>query len=141
NGPWLSERIVAMGWRVKTRVILPDEREAVSGMLNYLRATHDVIVVTGGLGATRDDLTVEIVSELLGLAVEKDEAAQARLVDRLTARYGLEKAGQEAARHPGFKKPAGAIAFDNRAGLASGHFCAAKNVVFCLLPGVPREMK
>jgi molybdenum cofactor synthesis domain-containing protein len=65
NGPWLSEALRARGVTVTNIVVVGDRPDDVRGALDYLR-DHDLIVTSGGLGPTADDLTADVVAEWAG---------------------------------------------------------------------------
>ena len=62
NGSWLAQRLEALGVSVRLIVALPDEIELIAPVVREHAAAHDVVVVTGGLGGTPDDVTREAVA-------------------------------------------------------------------------------
>src|SRR5262249_17339755 len=109
----------------------------------------DVVVCSGGLGPTEDDLTVDIVARLAGVGVEIDEPARKRMEERFGAYYAREQAaGTLGARRDELVKiqlrqvrvPAGARVYVNPAGLAPAFEIAVRGVPVICLPGVPREL-
>ena len=87
NGPWLSGRLRQIGIPVNLRLIVDDNRERLAEALRVALEVSDVVLVTGGLGPTEDDLTREAAATALGVALRRDpetlEAIRARF-----ARFG-----------------------------------------------------
>lgn len=91
NGPWLAERLRELGVDVGRTVVVGDRRDDLAAALRFLLADHDLVLTTGGLGPTADDLTAEVVAEVQGRAVHLDEQLEARIhgiVAALNARRG-----------------------------------------------------
>jgi nicotinamide-nucleotide amidase len=85
NGPWLADRLEELGVDLAEIVIVGDRREEVLGALRFLAgAGAGVILTTGGLGPTADDLTAEVVAEFQGRAMELDVELQGR-IERIVA--------------------------------------------------------
>src|SRR5512133_2263879 len=76
NGSWLARRLEAAGTDVRLIAVLPDEIDEVARMLREQRERADLVLVTGGLGGTPDDLTREAVAAAFGVEqVEYGEVA------------------------------------------------------------------
>lgn len=137
NASWLAEELTDRGIEVGTIEAIADDRPLIVETLHRLSAKHLVIVCTGGLGPTTDDITSECVAELLGVPLVRDEASLAAI------RARMEKFGREMAESN--KKqadfPAGARVLDNRKGTAPGFQVALGHAQAFFMPGVPREMK
>jgi nicotinamide-nucleotide amidase len=91
NGPWLSERLRETGVDLAHITIVGDRREDMAGALRFLAHEGvDLIVTSGGLGPTADDLTTEVVAAFTGRALVLDEALEGRIaaiVAPLVARW------------------------------------------------------
>jgi nicotinamide-nucleotide amidase len=84
NGPWLSDRLRDLGVDLAHIMIVGDRREDVRAALDFLaREGMGLIVTSGGLGPTADDLTAEVVGEFQSRAMVLDEALQARIAEIL----------------------------------------------------------
>jgi molybdenum cofactor synthesis domain-containing protein len=129
NGSWLAKRLEALGVRVRLLAALPDEIEAVADFVREHAARSDVLVVTGGLGGTPDDLTREALAAAFG--VEQEEVPD--VAERLRARFSRDP--EYAARWA--LLPAGARPLQNPLGGAPGFVIG--NVY--VLPGLPAEME
>ncbi|QSW98470.1 competence/damage-inducible protein A [Haloterrigena alkaliphila] len=129
NATWLCERLAERGVSVERVTTLPDRIGDIARVVNEYRAEYDAVVVTGGLGPTHDDLTMEGVAAALGRDLEEHEGALAWLAEDGYSRADLTGGTADL--------PAGARALHNEEGVAPG---AALEGVY-VLPGVPREMK
>lgn len=129
NAPWLARRLEQLGLAVKLVASAPDEIEAVAELVRREAARLDVVVVTGGLGGTPDDLTREALAHAFG--VEQEEAPE--VAADLRARFTRDP--EYAARWA--LLPAGSRPLANPLGGAPGF--ALENVY--VLPGLPAEMR
>ncbi len=143
NAAWIGQRLAALGLDVARQTIVPDGRAVLEGMEERARLC-DVLLVSGGLGPTNDDVTRECAADFLGLPMELNDGVMAWLA----AYFGKRgKPVNEASRRQAMV-PRGARVLENSFGTAPGlYFPAelgtAKNLrchIF-LLPGPPREMK
>jgi nicotinamide-nucleotide amidase len=84
NGPWLSERLRELGVDHAYTVVVGDRREDLDEALRFLAARGvDVIVTSGGLGPTADDLTAEVVGAFAGRSMVLDDALEERIAEIL----------------------------------------------------------
>lgn len=91
NGPWLAERLRELGVDIGVVAVVGDRPEDLASALRYLRAEHDLVITTGGLGPTADDLTVEVVADVLDRPTAVSPVLQehiAAVVARLSAARG-----------------------------------------------------
>jgi molybdenum cofactor synthesis domain-containing protein len=129
NASWLARRLERLGLQVGLIVAVPDELETIAHWVREAAGSFDVLLVTGGLGGTPDDITRESVAAAFG--VEQEEVPE--LAAELRARFR---------RHPEYaarfaQLPAGSRPLRNPLGGAPGF--ALANVY--VLPGLPAEMK
>jgi nicotinamide-nucleotide amidase len=138
NATWLCEELTLIGHEVTEAVVVPDDRDEIRRTLERLAAKHGVIVSTGGLGPTTDDITNECVAAALGVALERDVASLEAIAARM-ARFGRTITPSNA-KQADF--PSGATILPNPNGTAPGF---AVNIGgHCrafFMPGVPAEMK
>lgn len=143
NSPWLFERVGETGASVAVAVVVDDDRDAIVGTLRWIATQADVIVISGGLGPTSDDLTRYAVADFAGVAVERQES----LVQHLEERY--RRVGrtmtEDALRQADI--PAGAVHHDPL-GTAAGFSMTIPpraevddGIRLHVLPGVPWEFK
>ncbi|WP_136602330.1 competence/damage-inducible protein A [Salinigranum halophilum] len=130
NATWLCERLTDRGVRVERVTTVPDRVADIARVVNEYRAEYDAVVITGGLGPTHDDVTMEGVAAAVGRTVEQHDEA----LEWLTTHGGYQ-AGDlvEGTTH----LPSGARMLPNTEGVAPG---AVVESVY-VLPGVPTEMK
>ena len=131
NASWLARRLAALGVSVRLIACVRDEIGEVAAFLREAGPGADVVIVTGGLGGTPDDLTREAVAAAFDVPTEEQEPLATELRERFASR-GL---GEYAARWA--RLPRGAEALDNPLGGAPGF--AVGNVY--VLPGLPSEMQ
>ena len=74
NSAWLAQALAPLGFEVASVTLLGDDREALVARLGDLVAEHALVVLTGGLGPTLDDLTRFAVADCCGVELERDEA-------------------------------------------------------------------
>jgi len=142
---WLGAELFQLGLRIQRQVCIPDGDEIRLALLESIPRS-DVILVTGGLGPTSDDITREITAELLGLPLEEDGAVLEH-IRRYLARRSREL---NANSYRQAQVPRGANVLVNGCGTAPGlHFPPQAGVMggvartphIFLLPGPPRELK
>lgn len=143
NAAWIGQRLAALGLEVSRQTIVPDGRAVYEGIEEASRRS-DVVLVTGGLGPTNDDVSRECAAELFGLPLELNEGVMQWLSDYFGKRG---KPVNEASRRQAMV-PRGARVLENPFGTAPGlHMPAGLGAerglhshIF-LLPGPPRELK
>ena len=129
NAAWLGERLTDRGASVRRVSVVPDRVADIARVVNEHAAEFDAVVVTGGLGPTHDDVTMEGVAAAVGRPVETSETALEWLTDE--GGYARDDLATGTA-----DVPAGARPLHNEVGVAPG--CVVENVY--VLPGVPEEM-
>ena len=137
NARWLSERLTELGFTVSSHVTVPDDAERIRGTLLRLGQESKVIVCTGGLGPTSDDLTTQAVADALGVELVRDADSLARIEARYRARNRVMPATN--LKQADF--PAGAQVLPNDVGTAPGFAVTIGNARAFFMPGVPREMQ
>jgi nicotinamide-nucleotide amidase len=146
NGPWVSERLAGQGVEVAHILVVADRPDDLEAGLRFLAAEGmDLIVTTGGLGPTADDLTGEIVARFAARELVLDREVEARIAEILRgfAKRGGFDFDEEAIMEANRKQamvPEGAIALDP-VGTAPGLVVPAGERVVIVLPGPPRELR
>jgi nicotinamide-nucleotide amidase len=137
NSPWLMDRLWELGLLVRRKTLVGDDRADLAAILAEATARCDVLVVSGGMGPTEDDLTAECVARAMGVPLELDEASLAAIRERF-ARLGR-------VMTPNNEKqalfPRGATVLPNRYGSAPGFTVRLGRAEVTCLPGVPSEFK
>lgn len=140
NASWLGDRLDRMGFRTVRVVTVGDDQAAISKALETALEGSDLVVVTGGLGPTHDDVTKRAVSELLGAELAIDPIVE----EELGSRYERRGRPFTEERRTMALVPAGFEALSNPVGMAPGLFFVREGERRCgilILPGVPVEMK
>lgn len=137
NATWLAEALTAIGFTVAELACVDDDRSRIEAVLRRLGAEHEVLVCTGGLGPTTDDLTTECVARVLGVPLVRDAAALEAIRERLS-RFGRKLAPSNE-KQADF--PEGARVLPNPNGTAPGFSVVLGRARAFFMPGVPHEMR
>jgi nicotinamide-nucleotide amidase len=137
NSLHITERLNAIGVHVAAKAIVGDDRQLLAALVTQALDHADLLVVTGGLGPTDDDVTREAVCAALSLPMHEDEAIIAVIQRRFEAR-GLHM--PDVNRRQG-QVPEGAVVLGNPHGTAPGLLIQHGDRLVVLLPGPPREMR
>lgn len=138
NGAEVARELTARGYRVVEVALLPDELGAVSSAVKRAAASCDVVVVTGGLGPTHDDVTREAVADALGLPLETDPGLEAGLAVA-AARHDSPETRKHMLRQA--QVLGGARILTAMLGTAPGQVVDGPRGLVALLPGPPAEMR
>jgi nicotinamide-nucleotide amidase len=146
NGPWLSERLRERGVEVATILIVADRRGDMRAALDFMAAEGlDLVVTSGGLGPTADDLTAEVVADFAGRPLALDTALEERIwavLERLRSRWpNLDEDAIRASNRKQALVPEGATVLEP-VGTAPGLVVPGRSAPTVLvLPGPPRELQ
>ncbi len=145
NAQWLSKRITSLGLPISRIAVVGDLVEEISQILQEaLSRSPHFIIVTGGLGPTFDDKTLEGVAQALDTTLAVDDTAL-KMVEQKYGAYaetlGREEIRLTSARVKMATIPKGAKPLPNPVGTAPAILIKSKNVSIYALPGVPSEMK
>jgi nicotinamide-nucleotide amidase len=144
NGPWISARLGELGVEVADILVVGDRAADLEAGLAFLAEQGcDLIVTSGGLGPTADDLTAEVVARFAGVEMVLDEAMERRIAEIVAGYARRLRFDPEALRIANRKQamvPAGAEALDP-VGTAPGLVVTTgRGPVVLVLPGPPREL-
>lgn len=137
NAAFLSENLNHMGFDVMYHFVVGDNPARLKAKLAEAFSDTDLVILTGGLGPTQDDLTKEIVAEYMGRGLYRDD----EVVEQLKGFF--EKRGHHMAEN-NMKQaylPEGCTPFYNASGTAPGFALNVDGKTAICLPGPPREMK
>lgn len=145
NGPWISEALADRGVEVAHILIVGDRPEDLEAALRFMAAEGmDLIVTSGGLGPTADDLTGEVVARFAGRELRIDTEMEEKISEIIRnfarRRGGLDEEALVAANRKQAMVPEGAVALDP-VGTAPGLVVPAGERVVVVLPGPPRELQ
>ena len=138
NANWLSKKLSSIGSNITLHITIPDERESIINSLDLLFSTQiDLIICTGGLGVTGDDITRDVIFSYFGSNGIFDKDYWAFLENKfLKFGYSLPDSNKSQAVSPDNGK-----VFSNPIGSARGLIYEKNNITLMVLPGVPGEMK
>jgi competence/damage-inducible protein CinA-like protein len=137
NATWLAEALTTIGFEVVDIACVDDDRGRIEATLTRLTQAHEVVVCTGGLGPTTDDITTECVARLASVELVRDEPSLEAIRDRL-ARFGRQMAASNA-KQADF--PRGSRILPNPNGTAPGFELELNRALAYFMPGVPFEMQ
>lgn len=137
NSNWLAGRLWALGLPLRRVITAPDELDEIVAVLREAAVLGEVVVSTGGLGPTRDDLTAEAAALAFGLPLEEHETALAQVEARYAA-WG--RPMQPSARKQALL-PKGCRVLENHWGTAPAFALDTPGSTLYFLPGVPKEMR
>jgi nicotinamide-nucleotide amidase len=145
NGPWVARELGELGFEVARIEIVGDRPEDLESALRHVAAADtDLVVTSGGLGPTADDLTAEVVAGFVGAPMELDEEMQQlihRRVSRWAERTGFAGPALDEATRKQAMVPRGAVAL-TPVGTAPGLVVQAPDgPLVVVLPGPPRELQ
>ncbi len=137
NSVWLMDRLWDLGIMARRKTLVADDRDDLAAALRETTSRADLVVMSGGLGPTEDDLTAEVVAAAMGVPLEVDEPS----LEAIRARFV--KLGREMtpnnAKQARF--PRGATVIPNRFGTAPGFSVRLGRAELIALPGVPVEYR
>jgi nicotinamide-nucleotide amidase len=137
NSLYISDKLAALGIELRIKSVVGDDRGDLAALLRQALARVDLVVLTGGLGPTDDDLTRDVVSDVLERPMTLDET----IVDQIRARFARRGLTMPDVNRRQAHVPAGALVLDNPNGTAPGLFIDHGAQAVVLLPGPPREMQ
>lgn len=144
NGPWVSEQLADLGVEVAHIMVVADRPRDLESALRFMAAEGmDLIVTSGGLGPTADDLTAEIVARFAERELVLDEEMEEKIAAILRNFARRFRFDEEAVREANRKQamvPEGAMPLDP-VGTAPGLVVPADDRVVIVLPGPPRELQ
>lgn len=137
NSLYLTEQLNSMGIEVRFKTVVGDDRRRVAEVLRTALQRSQLIILSGGLGPTEDDVNREVVAEVLERPLKEDAEVRRRLEERFR-RLGRAMAANNLRQA---QLPEGAEGLDNRVGTAPGIWIKQNGVIVILLPGPPPELE
>lgn len=137
NASWLGEKLSAIGFNIHCVETISDNREQIISSLSRLIAENNVVVITGGLGPTNDDITKHVLCDFFNTKLEFNQQAYDGMARYVLARN--QEINEKNLTQAQF--PQGAKLMQNPCGTASGMWFEKDTTVVISLPGVPHEMK
>jgi len=137
NSLFITKKLNEFGFTVMRKFVVGDREEEIVGALVSALKGSEIVIVTGGLGPTHDDITREIVAKALGRKLAQDSA----ILEELRLRYqqvALKMTGNNLRQA---MVPEGAVPMENPNGTAPGLFMKEGKTLLFLLPGPPLELE
>lgn len=143
NGPWVAQQLEGLGLEVAHSLTVADRREDLLDALAFSAEQGlELVVTTGGLGPTADDLTAEVVARFAGRELVLDERMERRIAEILSGfarRFSMDPEALRVANRKQAMVPEGATTVDP-AGTAPGLVVGAGEMTIVVMPGPPREL-
>lgn len=136
NSAWMAHELNSIGVRIKQISSVSDDREHILKALAEATQRADIILITGGLGPTKDDITKKTLADYFGVGFVENQEALDNVIS-IFAKYNrplLEVNRQQA------QVPANCEVLNNNNGTAPGMWFNHKGKVYVSMPGVPHEM-
>ena len=137
NAAFLAEKCAGLGLSCYYQTVVGDNRERLAGVIRTALERSDILILTGGLGPTQDDLTKETCAKVMGLPLVTDQHTKERLKEYYKGRK------KEDLPESNWKQaviPEGAVVFDNGNGTAPGLVVEQNGKTVILVPGPPNEL-
>ncbi len=137
NAAYISKKMSEQGFDVLYHSVCGDNKKRLTDTVKHALSRADILITTGGLGPTYDDISMQVCADAVGLELEENEGVVAFLKDYFakTGRVMTENNMKQAL------VPVGATVFQNNFGTAPGVCIEKDGKVIVLMPGPPREMK
>ncbi len=137
NSLFLTGRLNDFGIDVRSKSVVGDDRADLARVLREALARADLVITTGGLGPTEDDLTRDVVADVLGRPLEEDAGVLQRIFDRFARRgFVMPESNRRQAM-----VPRGGVVLSNPHGTAPGLWIESEDHVVVLFPGPPKELQ
>jgi nicotinamide-nucleotide amidase len=137
NSLFVADRLAILGIQLRSKAVVGDDRERITDLCRQTMNRSDLIVLTGGLGPTDDDLTREAVADALGRELVEDPA----LTEAIAARFAIRGLAMPEINRRQAHVVQGGVALPNPHGTAPGQYIEHGDKVLVLLPGPPRELQ
>ena len=137
NSKYISEKLTDMGIDVTRQVSVDDDLDEIVKELEYSTKSSDLIIISGGLGPTNDDITRDAVAKFLNRKIYLDQAEKEKMIDRFT-RLGRTMTPNNLKQVMLIE---GSEKIENKWGVALGESIEFKGKRIILLPGPPNEME
>ena len=137
NSAWLSGQLASIGVRIAAHATVPDDLAGVERAIRSAANACDVLLISGGLGPTEDDLTRQALAAVLGVPLEMNDEA----LHRLAAFFRSLKREMPESNKIQAMLPRGSTMIENTCGTAPGIRVEVGLCRIFVMPGVPKEMK
>ena len=136
NAAWLGEQLNLLGFKVIAGLVIPDDKIAIENALNDF-SSADLIIMTGGLGPTKDDITKHTLCTYFDTELKRNIEIESKIIAYFQSReLPILQSNKDQAL-----LPEACEVLPNSRGTASGMWFEKNNTIYVSLPGVPYEMK
>ena len=136
NAAWLGEQLNLLGFKVIAGLVIPDDKIAIENALNDF-SSADLIIMTGGLGPTKDDITKHTLCTYFDTELKRNIEIESKIIAYFQSReLPILQTNKDQAL-----LPEACEVLPNSRGTASGMWFEKNNTIYVSLPGVPYEMK
>lgn len=137
NSAWLGQQLTANGINLLRKTAVSDNPDEIKASLKEAMNRSEIILLTGGLGPTKDDLTKAALADFFGMKMRFEESVLAAITE-LFRRFGREVTPTNRTQA---EVPDGCVVIENKNGTAPGMWFDRDGKIVVSMPGVPHEMK
>ena len=137
NASWLGETLSKSGAEIIKTVAISDKKNEIIASLNAIYDNTDCIIITGGLGPTKDDITKYTLAEYFGSELKQDK----HTLDKIESFFNQRNRPMLDSNYKQAELPVDCTILENDYGTAAGMWFEKNNKIFISLPGVPYEMQ
>ena len=138
NSTFMAKALDKIGFSVVEMLTISDDKQAILSMLSAFQNKVDVVLITGGLGPTKDDITKKTFCDFFNDSLVQNDAVLAHVTELIE---GIYKRTITQLNKDQALVPSKAEVLFNKMGTAPGMWLKNENTVFVAMPGVPYEMK
>jgi nicotinamide-nucleotide amidase len=137
NAAFIGEKLELLGIQIREVITISDDREAIQSAIRRSFDNSDIIIMTGGLGPTKDDITKNVLADFFGSTMITDE----RQLGRIKAYFERRERMINELNEGVTQIPSNAQPLDNEKGTAAGMWFEEDGRILISMPGVPNEMR
>ncbi len=138
NSSWIGEQLALVGIDSHYQTKVGDNWDRIKAVLELALSRSDAVIVCGGLGPTQDDITRDVIADVMGVELRNDAAVEARIREFFSQRARFEMSANNLRQAD---VPVGATPMPVQPGTAPGLVCPVGDKVIYAVPGVPWEMQ
>ena len=137
NASWLGETLSKAGSEIIKTVVISDKKEEIISSLENISGTTNCVIITGGLGPTKDDITKYTLAEYFGSKLKQDK----HTLDKIESFFSQRNRPMLDSNYKQAELPVDCTILENDYGTAAGMWFEKNNKIYISLPGVPYEMQ
>jgi nicotinamide-nucleotide amidase len=137
NASWLGETLSKAGSEIIKTVVISDKKEEIISSLENISGATNCVIITGGLGPTKDDITKYTLAEYFGSKLKQDK----HTLDKIESFFSQRNRPMLDSNYKQAELPVDCTILENDYGTAAGMWFEKNNKIYISLPGVPYEMQ